>query len=55
MASPGTENHHLAGVEILAGDRNLAFENVDAAILVIIRQRQPRARIQYRVGIEHVR
>ena len=39
-AVPGPEHHHPAGLERLARDRDRAFDDVEAAILVIVGEQE---------------
>src|SRR5271165_1163638 len=48
------KHHHPAGVERLARDRDRALDDIEPAILVILRQGSAGARLQRRVGVERV-
>ena len=49
---PGSKHHHPAGLERLARDRDRALDDVEAAILVIVGERQARAGLEIGVCVE---
>ena len=49
---PGSKNHHPAGLERLARDRDRAFDDVEAAILVVIGERKERSGPEIGIGVE---
>jgi hypothetical protein len=51
---PGPKHHHPAGLERLTRDRDRALGGVEAAILVIVRERQERAGLEIGVGVERL-
>src|SRR5271166_4877143 len=51
----GTKHHHPAGLERLARDRDRAFYDVEAAILVIVGERQATAGLEIDIGVERLR
>src|SRR5271166_3368777 len=49
---PGSKHHHPAGLERLARDRDRPFDQVDAAILVIVGERQERTGLEIGIRVE---
>jgi hypothetical protein len=49
---PRSKHHHPAGLERLARDRDRPFDQVDAAILVIVGQRQERTGLEIGIRVE---
>jgi len=50
----GAKHHHPAGLERLARDRDRAFDDVEAAILVIVGERQEGTELEISVGVERL-
>ncbi|CAH1673702.1 conserved hypothetical protein [Chelatococcus asaccharovorans] len=49
------EDHHPTCLEILAGNRDRPFDDVDAPVFVFVRHRQPAASCERHVGVERLR
>src|SRR5208337_5132227 len=49
---PRSKHHHPAGLERLARDRDRALDDVEAAILVIVGERQARTGLEIGIGVD---